>query len=528
MSYFQYRSNESFEEFVIKSLKSISKDVFPKKFTVKDFKKLDVKLNPESQINSFTTENGYTINIKKVQSNYYEFILEKIPETFNLLFGCELETCMNLDCSGNTYNDFIKSELNFLRNAKYNEKMVKWQTMILFHLQINIIPHLTPTFLKRFKYAYIQGERGRFMYIDLSNGAHIENKKVDEYKTLQFVVDGSVRCGDHKQGLEDNSVHCEIVSPILNNLSELKLLYDNVISKTCNYSNSSAGFHVNISIVDQNKVPFKFTKPFEMELFKNWYNFEEAHYEEYRGNGTIFAQRLGNYVKDNEIINSVYVKKSDDSSLIEEEEVLSDYGLKNIIFMEKTKHTNDMYDGKYHSIYKKSESILECRIFPSKNDGTILLDYTKKALDVVKNSMAYYIKNYTKLNKSYNYLLENYKEKYPNFDKYNYSGSIKEYENNRKFVSMNNFNIKQLLVTWKTEVETEVVYETTFMLIFNNVKLIKENKIINGLVEGDHHYFRGSVIKPMEEIDVNYDPLNDFIEIKNYKRNIPSYDYDYD
>jgi len=75
MSYFQYKPDTSFEEFVIKSLKSINKDVFPKKFTVKDFKKLDVKLNPESQINSFTTENGYTINIKKFQSNYYEFIL---------------------------------------------------------------------------------------------------------------------------------------------------------------------------------------------------------------------------------------------------------------------------------------------------------------------------------------------------------------------------------------------------------------------------------------------------------------------
>jgi hypothetical protein len=196
-------------------------------------------------------------------------------------------------------------------------------------------------------------------YIDLATGGKISSAKpLDEYKTLQFSQDASLRCGDHKDGLDDMSIHCEIVSPILNNLSELKLLYDNIISKTCNYSNSSTGFHVNISMVDQDKVPFKINNPiFEIELFKNWYKFEEDHYEEYRGKeGSYYAKRLGNYVKDNTLVNTLYSKKSEDSSLIKdtsslisEEEVLSDYGLKELIFMEKTKE-------KTHSIYKKEDS----------------------------------------------------------------------------------------------------------------------------------------------------------------------------
>ena len=70
MSYFQYKPDTSFEEFVIKSLKSVNKDVFPKKFIIKDFKKLNIELNPESNITTFTTENGYYIKIEKVKEEF--------------------------------------------------------------------------------------------------------------------------------------------------------------------------------------------------------------------------------------------------------------------------------------------------------------------------------------------------------------------------------------------------------------------------------------------------------------------------
>jgi hypothetical protein len=520
MSYFQYRSNESFEEFVFNVLKTFKKGfVLSKSKSSKYFTDLNVNLNSEYYINSFVTPNAYDIKIVKAQNNYYEFIVQKIPESFNLLFGCELETCMNLDCSTDAYNDFIKSELNFLKNTEigrfnYMNKFYKWQNMILFHLQINIIPYLTPAFLKRFKYAYIMGYHNhnmRAIYIDLSTGSRIDDeKKVDDYKTLQFAQDVTVKCGDSDPNNNTLSIHCEIISPILNNLSELKLLYDNVISKTCNSSNSSSGFHVNISIVDEHKVPFKFTRSFELELFKNWYKFEEAHYEEYRGEDNDFAQRLGNYVKDNvDVINTFYSKK-DDSSLISDEEILSDYGLKELIFMNKS-------TDKYHSIYKKSESILECRVFPSKNDTAILLDYTKKALDIVKKSMDYYIKNYTKLNKSYNYLLENYKYNSDVFNDYNYSGSIKKYEKLNKFLFLTNGTLEEMFSKIRTTIEVDVVKSTTFLLIFDNVKIVKEQETIEGLIKGTHHYFNGPIKNPIYEIDITYDPNNDFVEIKNYK-----------
>jgi hypothetical protein len=519
MSYYQYRSDVSFEEFVIKSLKYMKKDLLPKKFTIKNFKEANVELNPEKMVTNFVTDNGYEVQISKQENNYYEFTIEKIPESFNLLFGCELETCMNLDCTSDAYDNFIKSELNFLKNEieDYNESQKRWKNLILFHLQINIIPYLTPAFLKRFKYAYIMPYHApSAFYVDLSNGVKISSlKKVDEYKTLQFAQDISVKCGDSKIPEDNNlSVHCEIISPILNNLSELKLLYDNIISKTCNYSNSSTGFHVNISIVDQDKNSYKLSPSFQMELFKNWYEFEEAHYEEYRGEGTIYAKRVGNYFKDNEMINVLYSKKSEDS-VITEEEILSDYGLKSLIFMEKTKK-------KMHSIYKKpNTNILECRIFPGKNDGALLIDYTKKALEVVKNSMNYYIKNYTTLCMLYNGLVNKYKLNYPSFDDYEYSGSIKKYDKLCEYFFNKDLTLLTNFQDFKTEIEVEEIEHTTFLLIFDNVKTVIKKKIVNGLVEGDRKYFDNfeSFFGDMYEstIDINYDPKNDFVEIKNYK-----------
>jgi hypothetical protein len=517
MSYFQYRSDVSFEEFVVKSLKSIRKDIFPKKFTVKDFKKINLTLDPEILENKFTLENGYYVKIVKQENNYYEFIIEKIPESFNLLFGCELETCMNLDCNGDTYNDFIKSELNLLRNnSMYNNLSVSdyvktWQTLILFHLQINIIPYLSKAFLKRFRYAYVMGEQGfdsSFLYIDLSNGAKISSSKdVDSYKTLQFVRDSSVKCGDSNLKDKNTSVHCEIVSPILSSLSELKLLYDNIINKTCNYSNSSAGFHVNISVIDQDKTPVKINPIFEMELFKNWYNFEEKYYKEYRGENNFFAQNVSLFVKDNYLVNLLYSKKSEDS-LISEEETLSEYGLKQLMYMTKT---ND----KYNSIYKKSDIILECRVFPSKNDESLLLDYAKKALDVVKNSMSFYIKNYMNLNNQYQYLINNYQEKYQDFNMFDYKGSIKNYNNIINFYYGKKVMLGEEYDQFKnikTEIEVEEIEHTTFLLIFDNVKIVKKKKTVEGLITGDHHYN-----DKIKEIDIDYQPTNDYIYVRNYK-----------
>jgi hypothetical protein len=351
-------------------------------------------------------------------------------------------------------------------------------------------------------------------YIDLATGGKISSQKpLDEYKTLQFAQDGSLDCGDTDPSDPNLSVHCEIISPILNNLSELKLLYDNIISKTCNYSNSSTGFHVNISIIDENKIPFKFNPLFELELFKNWYKFEEAHYEEYRGKeGSFYAKRLGNYVKDNSLVNTLYAKKSEDSSikdtssLISEEEVLSDYGLKELMFMEKSNE-------KTHSIYKKSDSILECRIFPSKNDEAILLDYTKKALDIVKNSMNYYIKNYTVLSDLYNNIFKIYKEKYRKFNFIEYSGSYKDYKNLINYYYER--SLENLIRNYVTKIEVQEIEHTTFLLIFDNVKLVKKEKIVKGLLEGEHHYYREKGIK--SEMDIIYDPTNDFLEIKNFE-----------
>ena len=56
-----------------------------------------------------------------------------------------------------------------------------------------------------------------------------------------------------------------------------------------------------------------------------------------------------------------------------------------------------------------------------------------------------------------------------------------------------------------------------FLLIFDNVKIVKKQKTVSGLIEGTHRYFNGPIKNPNYEVDITYDPDNDFVEIKNYK-----------
>ena len=151
-----------------------------------------------------------------------------LPTSFDIRYGCELETCFVLNCFTDEFNDQINQSLKKIKEGKNNdENFNTWKNLILFHIKINLIPKFSKKFIKRFPYAYIIGSHTKNgTYIDLKNGEIIQDiKKIDNYNSLQFSQDLSVKCGDTKKENDSLTVHCEIISPILQNISEIKLIY---------------------------------------------------------------------------------------------------------------------------------------------------------------------------------------------------------------------------------------------------------------------------------------------------------------
>jgi hypothetical protein len=309
-------NQEDFPKFVLKAL--IELNIVPKKT-----KKLNINFDIDYKCKYFIY-NQYQIEIEEGENNFFEFKAIPLPTSFDIRYGCELETCFVLNCKTNEFNNFIAEKIKDKKKENdYEKRVEKWTDLILFHIKTNLAPYFTKEFLKRFPYAYIMPYHSEdAVYVDLSSGEEIfKHKEVDAYKTLQFAQDASVKCGDTDLNDTSLSVHCEIISPILKDISEIKLIYENIISEACNSSNSSAGYHVNVSIVDEKGTQINLTPGILLEIVKRWYPFEKKNYSEYRGQGTIYAINMSEIVDDVDIMQVIYEKI--DKSKIEDSEVLS-------------------------------------------------------------------------------------------------------------------------------------------------------------------------------------------------------------
>ncbi len=528
--YFKYNPDESFDSFVNNSLKSLGMKNLNSKY----------KIITETQfpliILASKKDEKYEIEIVQQDNNYYLFRTNKIPKSFKLKFGCELETCFNLDCTTDVFNNFFRTELDKfkLKFKEFNGKQRKetWGKLIQFHLKINIIPFLSKTFLKRYKYAYIMSYHGmEAIYLDLSNGEEIINNKiVDNYKTLQFAQDGSVKCGDSNPEDTSLSVHCEIITPILNSLSDIRLLYDNLISKNCNSSNSSSGFHVNISIVDENDNPVKLTYLYKFEFANTMYKFEKDKYELYRGSeGTRFALSIAKYI-DNNIEDMIKYIKTKDGKEVSINDFTEDYGIKNLYY------PNIMMYEKYRTIYHKEEAnIFEFRIYPSKNDKNLLINYTEEALEIMKNTMSDYMKNcekiyskYIQIRDKYNILIEDTKENEFVYFR-NYEGKFSEYLKlmktfwffkKYKFYEDYDGPSLEYYQEFEAEIEKESIIEVPFLFFFTDVRKVNKKIKIEGLQEGTYIYTIQYIdydfypyIKSIYNIKISYNSKEDYIKI---------------
>lgn len=395
MTYFTfYKNSETFEKFIVKSLEFLE----PKIKVIED----DIKglVNPD--FDNILCLSGYEVSIKRFQ-NTYQFNLNKIPSRTKLeiKFGCELETCFVINCKGKEVIRQLKNILKITDNDNLQRQLTKesdgflWARIVLFHLRTNIIPDLTENFLNKFTYAFIfesyHNKTG--IYIDLKTGEILATKlPEDSYKTLIFEPDGSIQCDIDSE--DTLPISCEIVTPILNSIEDLKLLYEGIVSKTCNQSNKSMGFHVNISAVKRGETkPITLTDTMLMELVYTYLPYEKKFYKDLRGENSYYAPKLKDYLNDKENFLKVQEKVLHlNNEPIDIDEYYTPYGL---AIQELVTHISKV---KQLAITNhKKINVIEFRVFPSKNNIETLIQYTQDAINIFQTAMNNYCKNARKI-----------------------------------------------------------------------------------------------------------------------------------
>ncbi len=377
MSYYLYEPDKvGFEQFVVNSLKESGI-----KKNLPMAKKLQDIVNPD--FDNVLYIDGNEVYFEKVKNEegpaYYLFKINKLPEKVNVRFGCELETCFILNCS--------TGEAGVEEAQKYKPKGNTWDEGVIYHLRTNIIPYLSDEFKKRFTYAFVKGyhaEEGN--YLDLRNGNLVSDSIAsDEYKTLRFEPDSSIKC-DEVAG--QVPYPCEIISPILSSIKEIELLYKGLrIDESCAQSNKSMGFHVNVSGVDENGKMIELTRGMQTELLYGWLPYEKKNYRALRGEGSGYAAKLEDVVnsKDNMEFVDAFIKNKNGEE-INNYEYFAPYGL------------NIWYTRRFINEYKflsmthwKKNNVIEFRVFPSKNNLSLLLNYAKDAMKVFQSSIQSYL-----------------------------------------------------------------------------------------------------------------------------------------
>jgi hypothetical protein len=420
---------ESFSEFIYKSLKKLSKH---EKF---DFDSQEYNENAFAEITKPGFDNLLYINNQELlitptdeDKEYYKFRFTKVNSTFSINMGVELETCFELDCTGTKLPKNMIDKLKHVNKTKSTKnKKKEWTELVIYHLTTNVIPLLSGDFIDRFNYAYIvpikDAKNG--LYLDMSNGRTVSSsRKIDGYKTLIFIPDSSIKC--NKDNSKGYRLPCEIVSPVISSIQDLDILLNGLTNANCNLSNTSTGYHVNISAVNNKGKIIPITRALGVTLLQNWMQYEEKHYFELRGEGNRYAKNLKQKLNSENIRELLsYVIRRNNNSVITDTDYNSEYGLK--YWYGSYLLNNEKYISMTN--HKKND-VIEFRVFPSKTDVRMLLKYTQDGIDVMTKSMNQYIKNAAKIitGLQMNYLRFKYQTRAPfkkfggYFEEFNFVG----------------------------------------------------------------------------------------------------------
>lgn len=348
-----------------------------------------VKLNPNSLKNIFVYKD-YEINILRQDVDMYKITIYK-PDlsSSDFKFGCELETCLNLDCinpmTENITNLYIK--LKDTNDEKY------WKELILIYIQKVIVKNASKEFKRLFPWmcVAVRPKNKHFDYIiNTSNGIVYDKYDINFNRYITFTRDSSLVCGDSENRFpmntyspKKNTIHCEIITPTMDSINNLKVLYDSIVNPLCLNYNPSTSFHVNISFIK----PIYFSFGLCDEIIQNYKGFEVMNYRiKEDEEESKYALRLF----DTMIENIIYDMGS-----------IMYYGNKKTYRYESQKFLDDGYyrayinfNEKYSSLYCKSNRLIEFRLFSSDNEMSSLLEYLYQSISLLKDSYENYRNNF--------------------------------------------------------------------------------------------------------------------------------------
>ncbi len=355
--------------------------------------KIPATLNPNSLKNIFVKD-GYEFNILKVDENRYKLMIYKpeldlLPSDNLFKFGCELETCLNLRC----INPLTKEIKTLYKKLKETGKESRWTELILIYIQEVVLKNADLDFITAFPTICIaiEPKSGLVDYIiDTSTGDVKKNVMLNFNKYITFTRDSSLVCGDSKDESSERdytpskyTIHCEIVTPTMNSINELEILYKAIISPDCLEYNPSTSFHVNVSFIK----PIYFSFGLCDELIKNYKNFEESNYRlKNNQETTIYAPQLFSNMIDNIIYDMgsiIYYGKN------------KTYRYESELFLNIGYYRSYIdFNEKYSSLYCKSNRLIEFRLFSSDNKVKNLMGYLKDSIVLLKDSYENYRNNF--------------------------------------------------------------------------------------------------------------------------------------
>lgn len=403
----------SFENFIKKTILYMTKGK-------KDIKRINFLVDENSKKNVFI-HSGDEINIEMINKHEYLFKIFPIPvnKNFNLKFGCELETCIKFDNINN--KDIISKFILLLNNKNSKElELLYWKEIIKTFVVSNLIDRndLDTEFIRLFPVSFIalNPKSGYTDFIiDMKTGVCEKAIEPINYHSLIFTRDSSVICGDSgkefiklfKKSMNQEelikfkgSIHCEIISPILTemqSLHQIKILYEKLFNKLHFDVNKSMGFHVNVSIVNDNGDYIYFSDGMIDSLLNFYESYEKINYYNYRDNNDKYAKSIKEYTE-NFLIKDItpYLDFTNKNLGIikDNNNKKYDYFKDNFLEGEKFYRSFINLDYKYLAIHTKEDYILEFRLFPPSDKTKDLYKYISDSFKLINDATINYIDNH--------------------------------------------------------------------------------------------------------------------------------------
>lgn len=435
----------------------------------------------------------YSLDVAEDEPALYSLVATPLavgPEDLEVRVGVELETCISLndDNTNNsgcgvrvsdleiqtalmsTYTDERKRWFNLitlylnsmLRHSLEQLKDIRFETARLVNKPADLPPFtsMLDEFLRVYpkigikllsktkKIDYVVDVRA-LLESSASRGVPYEPEETrgseaeDTYTMPVLTMDSSVRCsdtrGDRFIPTDYYTLHCEIITPITvldaDNILGMDVLFA-ALGMNCFQPNSSAGFHVNISLWSKSRgVQIPLSDQMLMNSFLDeWLPYENENYFVHRKETRRYKKRSGNtgqnpaeYARPLEIeakkrffnthYNTILYDLESNALLTPEQFV--DRGLYKALG--NLRRRRDGRTSKYLTVLDKGGGLLEFRLFASSNIKEKLYNHIITVKDILIDAYTTYLSEAATIAEELNRLVE---KVYVNYGTVSYNGPV--------------------------------------------------------------------------------------------------------